>query len=398
MIDPTFRRESARLTAGLVRAFGPAHLSLAEDVVQEAFVRGMQEWSLRGVPPAPSAWLARVARNLAIDRLRREKIYAGEERLELAVAHPDETQMFDDELAMLLMCAHPALSEESQIALTLKSVCGLGVGEIAKGLLSTESAIAQRLVRAKNRLREADVSFDIDGDLETRLATVLRVLYLLFNEGYLAAAGASLTNSDICDEAVLLVHRLSVTPATDRPEVHALLSLMLLHSSRLPSRVGQDGDLCLLEDQDRTLWDGSRISAGMTELARASVGDRLTPYHCEAAIAACHASAPTFAATDWQAVRHHYDDLIAINPSPIARLNRSVAVAMTGGDALPLLDDLESPLAGYYLLPATRARILEQQGSRTEAIMGYERALQLARNDAERAYLTRRLAALTGSR
>lgn len=297
MIDTTFRRESARLTAGLVRAFGPEHFALAEDVVQETFVRAMQEWSVRGEPPHLTAWLSRVARNLAIDHLRREQRLVGSGPLEFAAFDPGDPALIDDELAMLLMCAHPSLSAESQIALTLKSVCGLGVVEIAKSLLTTEQAVYQRLARAKSQLR--GTAFELPDDFQSRLGTVLRVLYLLFNEGYLAASGQSLTNSEVCDEAILLTFRLVATPKADLPEVHALLALMLLHSSRLPARTSSEGALCLLEDQDRILWDQSRISAGLQELVKASTGDRLSPYHCEAAIAACHALAPTFEETRW---------------------------------------------------------------------------------------------------
>ncbi|AIE83635.1 RNA polymerase sigma factor [Fimbriimonas ginsengisoli] len=393
--DTTFRRESARLTAGLTRAFGPARLTLAEDVVQETFIRAIHEWSLKGTPPNPSAWLTKVARNLALDRLRREGLYAGDGALQFATVDPAEPAMMDDELAMLLMCGHPALAAEAQIALTLKAVCGLGVGEIAKGLLSSETAVAQRLVRAKNTLREANVAFEMPPDPEARLGTALRVLYLLFNEGYLAASGSELTNSEICDEAILLTHRLASTKLGDRPEVRALLALMLLHSSRLPARVDGDGALCLLEDQDRSQWDRERIAMGLEMLGRSANGDRMTPYHCEAAIAACHACAPTFSETDWREVLAHYDDLVSLAPSGIAALNRAVAVAMVHGYACAL-QSMESIVAkekleSYYLFAATRGRFLEKLGRRAEARLEYETALKLAGNEAERRFLSRRV-------
>lgn len=391
--DSSFRRESARLTASLVRSFGPSNLQLAEDVVQETFVRAMQEWSLKGVPPSPSAWLSRVARNLAVDRLRRERIYVGEKALEFASFNPQEPTMMEDELAMLLMCAHPSLAAESQIALTLKTVCGLGVGEIAKGLLTTEAAVSQRLTRAKAALR--GVEFGLSTDLDARLETVTRVLYLLFNEGYLAASGDSLVNAHVCNEAILLTHRLVSTRQTNRPEVHALVALMLLHSSRLPSRVDSDGALCLLEDQDRTQWDHGRIAAGLNELLLGSRGNRLSPYHCEAAIAACHAAAPSFAETDWAAVLSHYDDLLQVNPNAIARLNRAVALSMVHGDEAALLEldrlSSESRLQRYYLLPATRARFLERLGRIDEANAEYNAAFALATNEAERRYLAQKI-------
>jgi len=394
--ETDFRRESARLVAGLTRAFGAANLTLAEDVVQETFLRAMRDWPIRGIPPNPSAWLSRVARNLAIDRLRREGLYAGEEGLELVPAGPASESLLDDELAMLLMCAHPALSPESQIALTLKSVCGLGAGEIARGLLAREDAVAQRLVRAKATLRDSKAEFELPSgeELDRRLAMALRVLYLLFNEGYLAHQGDALTQDDICDEAILLTGRLAATKVGDRPEVHALLSLMLLHSSRLPARVSASGELCLLEDQDRSLWDRARVYAGIERLARSASGLVVTPYHCEAAIAACHASAPTFASTDWTAVLSNYDDLVKLAPSGIARLNRVVAFAMVYGDEAGLaeLAKLEEPkLATYYLLPATRGRLLQNLGRLQEACQAYEQALGLATNEIERRFLLSRI-------
>jgi len=394
--DASFRRESARLVAGLTRAFGPAYFALAEDVVQETFFRAVRDWPIYGVPPNPSAWLTRVARNLAVDRLRREGLYAGESQLELIPACPVPSGLLDDELAMLLMCAHPALSPESQIALTLKAVCSLGVGEIARGLLAREDAVAQRLVRAKATLREARAEFELPNgeELDRRLAMALRVLYLLFNEGYLAHQGEALTQGDVCDEAILLTHRLTASPVGDRPEVHALLALMLLHSSRLPARVNPLGELCLLEDQDRFLWDRPRIAEGLARLGRSAVGPVMTPYHCEAAIAACHAVAPSFAETDWAAVLSHYDDLVRLAPGGIARLNRVVAFAMvhggeTGLAELAKLND--SRLTTYYLLPATRGRLLQNLGRLAEAREAYEQALGLATNEIERRFLASRI-------
>lgn len=399
-----FRRESARLTAGLVRTFGPGRIELAEDVVQETFLRAMREWPLRGTPPNPSAWLSRVAKNLALDHLRRDGRLVGEAPLEFAAVDPEEPGLLDDELAMLLMCAHPALPSESQIALTLKSVCGLGVREIARALLAREEAVAQRLVRAKAQLRDAKASFELPHgeNLDERLAVARRVLYLVFNEGYLAHAGEDLTNADACDEAILITSRLAAHPIGDRPETHALLSLMLLHSSRLPARVGPDGELCLLEDQDRSRWDVARIRAGFAHLACSAEGSRITPYHCEAAIAACYAVAPTFEETDWSAALAHYDDLIQLAPGGVARLNRAVTIAMVQGpeaglcELRPLAKDPK--LARYYLLPATRARFHERLGDHAAAEADYEEALTLATNEAERRFLRRRLASLTDLR
>jgi RNA polymerase sigma-70 factor (ECF subfamily) len=339
-----------------------------------------------------------VARNYAIDRLRREGIYAADDTLEAATvpAPPPGDGLPDDELRMLLLCVHPALPVESQIALTLKTVCGLGVREIARGLLSSEDAVAQRIVRAKAALRDADATFDLptDGEAEARLETVRRVLYLTFNEGYAAAEGEALTDPELCDEALLLAGRLAATPLGDRPATHALVALMLLHSSRLPARIGPEGDLRLLDEQDRCQWDRARIGAGLARLAHAATGTVLTRYHAEAAIAACHAVAPTFEATDWNTVLLHYDDLVRYAPSPVVRLNRAVAVAMVAGypAGLAALEELEGDpkLARYMPYHATQARFLERLGRASEARSAYARALSLATNAAERRFLERR--------
>ena len=393
-IDANFRRESARLLATLTRAFGPDKIDLAEDVVQETFLRAMRQWPMRGVPPNPRAWLGRVARNLAVDILRRQRIYASAEALDSLVQDNPRDELLDDELRMLFLAAHSSLAEESRIALVLKTCCGLSTAEIAKGLLSSEAAVAQRLVRAKASLRESGATFELPAE-PNQLRTVLRVLYLLFNEGYLAHAGTELANSDLCDEAILTLSRLVRTKVGDVPEAHALLALMLLHSSRLPARVDESGTLRLLEDQDRAKWDRTRICGGLNELGIATVGDELTPYHCEAAIAAEHCIAPSFQETNWQAILQHYDDLQRIAPSPIGRLNRAIAVSMVSG-AEAGLNALghDEKLKGYYLLPATRARFLQDLGRTEEAQKEYEAALGLATNEAERRFLQQRIATL----
>jgi len=400
LVEASFRRESARLIAGLTRAFGAQRLELAEDVVQETFLRALRTWPAHGIPHNPGAWLGRVARNLAVDRLRREGLYASDDALEFMPVEPDEPALVDDELGMLLLCCHPSLPSESQIALTLRTVCGLGVSEIAKALLAGEEAIARRISRAKVALGESGAEFEMPSqvDASARLNTVRTVLYLLFNEGYAAHQGPQLTNSELCDEAILLTSRLAASRLGADPATHALLALMLLHSSRLPARLDADGGLCLLEDQDRSLWDRSRIGAGLDLLVRSADGDRLTPYHCEAAIAACHATAPTFEATDWPEVLRHYDDLVRLNPGAVARLNRAVAVAMVHGAEAGLreVDRLaeEPRLRGYYLLPATRARLLHRLGRTAEATAAYRAAQALARNPAEAAFLAGRIASV----
>lgn len=386
------------MVAGLTRALGPGRLDLAEDAIQEAFLRAMHQWPVRGTPPNPAAWLNRVARNYAVDRLRREGIYASEEALEFAPAPADlDGELPDDELRMLLLCVHPALPVESQIALTLKTVCSLGVREIARGLLSTEEAVAQRIVRAKTALREARAAFELPGpdEVAARVETVRRVLYLVFNEGYAVAAGDALTDSELCDEALMLAVRLSATPIGDEPATHALVALMLLHSSRFPARVGPDGELRLLEDQDRSLWDRQRIAMGLDRLDRSIGGNSMSRYHAEAAIASCHAIAPTFEATDWGAVLTLYDDLVRLAPSPIVRLNRVVALAMVAGYEAGLagLENLadEPKLRRYPLYYATRGRFLRALGRVDEAHPAFVLAKDLATNEAERRFLERQL-------
>ncbi|MGV3614739.1 MAG: RNA polymerase sigma factor [Fimbriimonas sp.] len=372
-------------------------MDLAEDAVQEAFLRALHLWPSKGAPPNPDAWLARVARNYAVDRLRREGIYAAEEALEFLPAPAPDGGMADDELRMLLLCVHPALPIESQIALTLKTACGLGVREIARGLLTTEDAVAQRLVRAKATLREVHAQFElpVGGEVSERIETVRRVLYLVFNEGYAVAAGDTLTDPDTCDEALILADRLSRTPQGDEPATYALVALMLLHSSRLPTRLGPEGELRLLEDQDRSLWDRVRIAAGLDRLAHSATGSEMSRYHAEAAIAACHAIAPTFEATDWREVLVHYDDLVRLASGPVIRLNRAVAIAMIEGYAAGLseLDRLTTDrmLRRYMLFHATRARFLERLGRDDEARVARERARDLATNLAERRFLDRLL-------
>jgi len=399
-IEVSFRRESGRLISALVRAFGPGQIGLAEDVAQETFLRALRLWPVKGMPPNPAAWLHRVARNLALDRLRREGIYRPQElaeRLPAPCETPSEPGFGDDELRMLFLCCHPSLAPEAAIALTLHTLGGLSTGEIARGLLATEDASAQRLVRAKRRLRETQATFDLPGleDLATRRDRVLKVLYLMFNEGYMASTGTALVREGLCDEAIDLAIRLSETSVGKEPTVHALLALMLFHRSRLASRVDGEGGLLLLEDQDRSKWDVACIRLGLAHFNRSAGGARMTPYHCEAAIAACHALAPSFEATDWPAVLAAYDDLIIILPSPVATLNRAIAISMTAGPQAAL-DELGALKADrrmdrYMLLAATEARLLERLGRLSEALCAYQRALAMASNEAERRFLTGRM-------
>jgi RNA polymerase sigma-70 factor (ECF subfamily) len=397
-LEISFRRESARIVASLTRTFGPARLALAEDVAQETFLRALRVWSAKGVPPEPAAWLHRVARNLALDVLRREGLYHPQALAEhLVVTAPEfDNVLADDELRMLFLCSHPSLPVESQIALTLNTLGGLSAKEIAHGLLAKESAIAQRIVRAKRLLQESQATFEMPSanELPARKEAVLKVLYLLFNEGYKASHGPDLTRDDLCHEAILLTNRLANHPGPPDPAVHALLALMLLQASRLPTRTNEVGELCLLEDQDRGQWDLDLIQAGLRHLALAANGDRMTVYHCEAAIAAAHATAPSLTNTDWEAVVEAYGDLNRIAPSPVVGLNRAVALSMLRGPAVGLeeIQKIESDprLAHYHLLWAAQGSMLERLGRYSEAECAYGKAMPLTQNEAERSLLNER--------
>jgi RNA polymerase sigma-70 factor (ECF subfamily) len=395
VIDESFRRESARLIAYLTKIFGPQHLTLAEDVAQEAFLRAVRTWAVHGPPPNPAAWLRRVARNLAVDQIRRNRLQTELPEDLPAPTTPMHDGFDDDEIRMLFLCCHPALAEDSRIALVLNVVAGLSVREIARGMLTTEEAISQRIVRAKRTIRDSQLSLDLPTDASPRLHDVLRVLYLLFNEGYLATTGDTLTRDDLCDQAIEIAGRLNRTKIGRAPATLALLALMLLHSSRLPARISAEGQLCLLEDQDRSRWDQKRIAHGLRYLADSAEGDTLTPYHCEAAIAACHAQADHFDDTDWASVVHHYNDLVTINPSPIGWLNRAVAIAAWQGPSVGL-ENLEllaehPKMQNYLLFFATRARLYQQLGDLDLANDNYRRALALARNSTEVAFLNDRI-------
>lgn len=385
LVEHLFRAEAGRLTALLTRLLGPAHLALAEDVVQEAFVAALGHWPRTGVPANPSAWLVQVARRKALDALRRDRRLAALEpevgaELDAAVeatrAAGDgsvDDPFADDELRMILLCCHPIVSAESRVALALKLAGGLGVAEVARALLADERAVAQRLVRAKRALREADVSFEMpEGEaLAARLDAVHDVLYLMFNEGHTAHAGESLVRRDLCDEAVRLTARLLRDARTATPATHALAALFEFHAARLDARVDGDGLPVRLADQDRARWDRTRIARGFAHLEAATAGDRVTAFHAEARIASLHAIAPSWDATDWRSIVAAYDTLLALAPSPVAALNRVVALHHAAGaeaawQALrPLLRD--GSLEGYAPAQAVRATLLAALGRPEEA-------------------------------
>jgi len=395
------------MVAGLTARLGPGYLDLAEEVVQEAMLRALQIWPIRGVPPNPAGWLFQVARNRAIDRLRRDANLAAKlatipacDGAPVPPGGPDP--LGDAELQLIFLCCHPDLPAEGRVALTLKVACGFGVGEIARAFLTTTGAIAQRLVRAKRLLRDraVDLTLPAPEALRPRVAGVLDVVYLTFNEGYGAHVGDDLIRADLCREAIRLAELLATDPRTTAPEVHALLALMHLHASRLPARVDAHGAVVLLADQDRGRWDQAALASGFRHLERSAAGSHMTAYHVEAAIAAVHAAAPRWADTDWARVLALYDQLLALRDSPVVRLNRSVALGMIEGPAAaleaatPLLE--ERALAGYYLLPATLGDFAERLGRQSEAAAWYRRAAELPCTTPERRLLQRRLARLTG--
>ena len=389
LVEHLFRHQAGRMVSTLTRILGPRNLQLAEDVVQEALVRALELWPHRGIPDNPAAWLIEVARNRALDALRREASLAakaGEVARSFSAAFAGADAM-DDQLAMIFLCAHPAVPREARAALTLKTVCGFSSAEIARAFLIQETAAAQRIVRAKRLVRDLSFALPEDTELAARREGVLEVLYLMFNEGYTRHA------SDLCEEAIRLGRLVADHPATCAPEAHALLALFYLQSSRVPARLDAQGDLFLLADQDRSLWDRARISEGLRRLDRSVSGDRITEYHLEAAIAAAHATAPDFASTDWRFIVYQYDQLYALNPSPVIALNRAVALSRAAGPAaglhaLALIEDHPS-LAKYYLLHATRARLHGELGDAAAAALCYARALGCECSPAERRFLER---------
>ena len=395
-VDAVFRDEWSRAVSILIRVLGD--FDLAEDAVQDAFTTALERWPREGVPRNPGAWIVTTARNRAIDRLRRERTFARKAellaRLEaLPAEDEDMTSIPDDRLALVFTCCHPALAPEAQIALTLREVAGLTTPEIAHAFLVAETTMAQRLVRAKRKIRSAGIPFRIPPDhlLPDRVDTVLAVLYLVFNEGYATSAGAVPVRRDLCDEAIRLGKLLAVL-MPDEPEALGLLALMLLHDSRREARLAADRTLVLLEDQDRTLWDEVRIAEGLRVLDRAIALRRPGPYQLQAAIAALHARAARPEDTDWVEIALLYGRLAALRPSPVVELNRAVAVAMADGpeQGLELLDGLEIP--GYHLLHAARADLLRRLDRREEAAAAYRAALACEMNAADRAFLERRLA------
>jgi RNA polymerase sigma factor (sigma-70 family) len=407
VVEHLFRHESAKMVATLTRIFGVEHMHLAEDVVQEALARAMQTWPFYGVPQNPAAWIMRASRNLALDVVRRQKTFHNKQaELVRLMDNPsrgpdavaaDAQEIADDRLRMMFVCCHPAISQEDQVALSLKTLCGFSPTEIANAFLSTEAAIAKRLTRARQRLREAEVRFEIpEGpDLALRLDSVLQTLYLMFNEGYKASAGSQLVRADVCDEAIRLTSLLVEHSAGDTPASHALLALMHLNAARLASRTDEHGQLLRLQDQDRTRWNREQIARGLLHMARSATGDELSTYHLQSGIAACHCTAPDHASTDWSRILALYDLLLERDRSPVVALNRAVAVAEVHGaqaglDALNEIPDLDA-LDEYHLLHAVRGEFEARLNHHDAAAAHFRKALQLAEGKPEQDFLARRL-------
>ena len=405
LIDSIYRADSRIVLATLIRLLGD--FDLAEEAVQDAFLAAADQWPRDGVPGNPRSWLISAGRFKAIDRLRRRARFdaaLGELAMQLDQQAPDPAEIVredvdDDVLRLIFICCHPALSPDSQIAMTLREVCSLTTEQIARAFLTSPQTIAQRIVRAKAKIRMAHIPYEVPtrADLPMRLEAVLRVVYLVFNEGYATSSGDSLTRPDLSGEAIRL-GRLLVELLPD-PETDGLLALMAFHESRRTARTSAEGDLVLLPDQDRTDWDAELIAEGSALLERAYSGDQVGPYAIQAAIAGVHARAPTAAATDWGRIVKLYDQLLVADPSPVVELNRAVSIAMRDGpDAgISLVDSLleRGVLDDYHLVHAARADLLRQVGQTGEARAAYQRALELARKEPERRFLARRIAELS---
>jgi RNA polymerase sigma-70 factor, ECF subfamily len=403
-VDSVYRSESRRIFATLIRLLGD--FELAEDALHDAFSAALEQWPKEGIPANPRAWLVSAGRFKAIDALRRRARFNtsqdalveqfGAEGRDAATF--DDESIADDRLRLIFTCCHPVLAPEARVALTLREVCGLTTEEIGRAFLTVPSTLAQRIVRTKAKIRDAGIPYQVPSpaELPDRLGTVLQVIYLVFNEGYSASSGESLTRSDLSGEAIRLGWLLA--ELLPEPEVMGLLALMLLQESRRLARTSLIGDLILLEDQDRSLWNRDQIREGKALVAKALSSRRFGPYTLQAAIAAVHADAPDVVATDWKQVAALYEMLLRVEPSPVVELNRAVAVSMRDGpDAgLALIDAIlaRGELANYHLAHAARADLCRQLGRTAEARASYEMALTLVRQDPERRFLERRLAEL----
>ena len=407
LADHLFRHESAKLVSVLTRIFGIERLDFAEDVVQETLAKALRTWPYYGVPANPAAWLTQAAKNLALDLIRREKLFRDKEAqiitsIENWSSSSEDSPQFDNELKdgrlrLIFASCHPDVPQDSQTALALKTLCGFSPAEIAKAFLTTEAAIAKRLTRAKQRIKELAIPFEIPAgeDLAPRLDAVLQTIYLLFNEGYKASSGDSLIRQDLCDEAIRLATLIAEHPVTSSPRGHALLALMLLNAARLPARLDDDGNILRLQDQDRSRWRHDLITRGMMHLGQSATGHELTEYHLQAGIAACHCTAPDYDSTDWPRILALYDQLLQIDASPVIALNRAVALANVEGtkaarEYVTSIKD-RAALDSYHLYHAVLGEFEFQLQNLDSAAKHFRRAIELTELKSEQSFLNRRL-------
>ncbi len=412
VVEHLFRHEAGKIVATLTRIFGIEHLTLAEDVLQEALARALQTWPFYGVPKNPAAWIMRTARNLALDVVRRQKVFRDKEpeiiRLIEQESSPHATSVFseqeiaDDRLRMMFVCCHPLIPAEAQVALALKTLCGFSATEISRAFLTTEAAIAKRLTRAKQKIREARIAFEIPAgeELVRRLQGVLQTLYLMFNEGYKASSGDRLVREDICSEAIRMTSLLAQHPAGNQPVTHALLALMLMSAARIPARIDDEGNLLRLQEQNRSCWDQAMMARGMFHFSQSAAGGEVSPYHLQAGMAACHCAATDYRSTDWPRILSLYDRLLEFDDSPVVALNRAVAVAQVQGpqagiEAVNAISNLPS-LETYYLLHAVLGEFQLRLNHAQAAAGHFRTALELAQIKSEQEFLAKRLQACEG--
>lgn len=398
-VDHLFRHQAGQMVSTLTRIFGPHYVDLAEEVVQDALLKALELWPFQGIPENPGGWLMLVARHRALDVVRREaSLLTKMPEIERVFRQMDHESSFeDDELSMIFLCCHPALTREARIALALKTLGGFSVAEIARAFLMPETALAQRIVRAKRQIREQSLSFEIPdrAGLRDRLDSVLDVLYLMFNEGYSAHSGEDLIRADLCDEAIRLCRMVATNPVSGAPKTHALLALMLLQHARSPARTNDSGNLNQLHEQDRALWNHSMISRGLMHLDRSAAGAELTEYHLQADIAAAHATAATYADTDWPHISNLYDQLYRLNPTPVVALNRAVARARhlgahAGIEELSCFEN-HPALIHYHLFHAVLADLWRDAGNNEKAASYYRVALECNCSAPEQRFLADRL-------
>ncbi len=406
LIGHLFRHHSGKMAAVLSRTFGVRHIDLIEDGIQDAMIAAMKRWPFTGVPENPTAWLTQVAKNRTIDRLRRESTSQNfDDEFDVAIDASQNAQfegeVVDDQLRMIFACCHPSIPPDSQVALTLKIVGGFSGGEIARSFLASQESVAKLLTRAKSKLRDGDVSLEIPvGDeLTKRLSPVLKVLYLMFNEGYAPTTGDEVVRRDLCFEAIRLVGLLTSQKVTRIPKADALAALFYFHAARFPARVGSDGEMLVLGDQDRSSWDREMIGRGFEHLLASASGDEVSDYHLQAEIASLHATSQDLASTDWRRIVECYDILQSRNYSPVVELNRVIALSRLDGtsQAFAELEKIEQSgrLDSYFLFYATKARFLSDLARPREAAMSFEKALSLALNESARNLLTKNMAKLT---